>query len=469
MKSKFFNRFDFWILLCVTVLTTAGILFIYSARFTSKGLINPTQYIKQIIWASVGLVLIFLICLSDYKRLKRYTPYLYGFLILILILTRIFGKRVNGARSWIGIGGFGIQPSEIGKIFFIFFMAKFLEDSKNMKGFTRFLLGNIYMIIPMGLILIQPDLGTASVYFPIFLVMAFMAGVPVKYILFELMFFLLTILFAILPVYNQFIPEVPYTAIQVLSSFKLRVMLILVTSAITVIAVSVRTFFHGRKYFYWITYVFLCITGALILSMFMQKFLTGFMDPYGIEQSFGEVLLHPSKLLEFPLKWRNLSYQMKRLLIFMRPEIDIHGAGWNIYQSIIAIGSGGFWGRGFLQGTQSHNGWLPEQSTDFIFGILSEEIGFVGGLIIISLYMILFFRIIHIIKNNQNVYGTYIATGILAMYAFHFFINVGMLIGIMPITGIPLLFLSYGGSSLLTAMIGAGIVMNINYHKMELH
>lgn len=469
MKSKFLNRFDYILLLCIIALTTFGILFIYSARFTSKGLINPSQYIKQIIWAGAGLLLIFLICLGDYKRVKRYIPYLYIGLLFVLLFTRLFGKRVNGAKSWIGIGSFGIQPSEFGKILFIFFMAKFLEDSRNMKGFNRFVLGNFYMFIPMALILLQPDLGTASVYFPIFLVMAFMAGVPVRYLLFELSFLLLTIFFAILPVYNQYIPPAPIPILQVLSSFNLRVFLILVTAAITSIGATVRVFFHGKKYFYWITYVFLCITGSLILSMFMQKFLTGFMDPYGNEQSFSEVLLHPSKLLEFPLKWRDLSYQMKRLLIFMRPEIDIHGAGWNIYQSKIAIGSGSFFGRGFLQGTQSHNGWLPEQSTDFIFGILSEETGFIGGLTVLSLYMILFLRIIFIIKNNQNTYGTYIATGILAMFAFHFFINIGMLMGVMPITGIPLLFLSYGGSSLLTAMISTGILMNINYHRMELH
>ncbi|MCQ2597978.1 MAG: rod shape-determining protein RodA [Treponema sp.] len=469
MKSKFWNRFDYFILLSVIALTTLGILFIYSARFTSKGLINPTQYIKQIIWASVGVFFIFVICLSDYKRIRRYSPYLFVFLLGVLVFTRLFGKRVNGARSWLGIGSFGIQPSEFGKILFIFFMAKFLEDSRNLPPFKRFVLGNIYMAMPMGLILLQPDLGTASVYFPIFLVMAFMAGVKIKYLFFELSFLLLTIFFAVLPAYNQYIPAQPHVFLQVLSSFKLRVFLILVTTAITVIAASVRIFFHGRKYFYWITYAFLCITGSLILSMFMQFFLTGSMDQYGNDVSLAQAILHPSKLLDFPTKWGNLSYQMKRLLIFMRPEIDIHDAGWNIYQSKIAIGSGSFWGRGFLQGTQSHNGWLPEQSTDFIFGILAEETGFIGGFGVICLYMMLFMRTIYIIKINQNEYGTLIASGILAMYAFHFFINVGMLMGAMPITGIPLLFLSYGGSSLLTAMICAGILMNINYHKMELH
>ncbi|MCQ2584666.1 MAG: rod shape-determining protein RodA [Treponema sp.] len=473
MKSKFLNRFDFIILLCVIFLSTFGILFVYSARFTSKGLINSTQYIKQIIWAGVGLVFIFFICLGDYKRIRRYSHYLFIFLLGILVFTRLFGRKVNGARSWLGIGGFGIQPSEFGKILFIFYMARFLEESKNMDGFLRFVFGNLIMFLPMGLILTQPDLGTASVYFPIFLFMGFMAGIPVRYLLFELGFLLLTIVLSVLPVYNQFIPETPHPFLLVLSNFRLRLVLIFVTGMIAAMSAWVRRFLHGKKYFYWITYIFLCITGSLILSMFMQKFLTGITNTYpdgtSKAQAISDLLKHPSKWLEFPTRWRDLSYQMKRLIIFMKPEIDIQGAGWNIYQSKIAIGSGGFWGRGFLQGTQSHNGWLPEQSTDFIFGILSEETGFIGGFAILSIYMILFLRIIQIIKNNQSVYGTYIATGILAMYAFHFFINIGMLMGIMPITGIPLLFLSYGGSSLLTAMICAGILMNINYHKMELH
>ena len=152
----------------------------------------------------------------------------------------------------------------------------------------------------------------------------------------------------------------------------------------------------------------------------------------------------------------------------MDPNIDPRGAGWNIIQSKVAIGSGGIFGRGFLNGTQSHYRFLPQQSTDFIFSILSEETGFIGGLIVFGLYLFLLIKMLLLIKRNSNHYGTYIASGIFAMFAFHFFINVGMVMGIMPITGIPLQFLSYGGSSLLTAMICIGLVMNVNYRKAEL-
>lgn len=548
MKTKILDRFDFFILITVLLLTALGVTFIYSASFTSKGIINATQYLKQIFFGGIGLLLIVGIAFLDYRRVKRYSFYLYLALLVILVITRIVSKKVNGAHSWLGIGSFGIQPSEPGKILFIFFMAKYMEDSKDDSGLKRFVIGNGYMILPMFLILLQPDLGTASVYFPIFLIMGYMAGIPPRFLIFELFFLLFTILFATLPVYNRFIPNEPLKIIMVLSDFKLRMILIFATTAIAAISAVIRVFFHGKKYFYWISYSFLCITGSLILSMFAQKGLTGvtamhpnyivceqlneknakklklsfgeFSEIYNDKLEDNEILIienrtgkkysklskkvkkmyvkedsiskikvlkfiisdlsrHPSKWLEFPDHWNGknvngrwepgIGYQMKRLIIFTKPEYDRQGAGWNIYQSKIAIGAGKVTGRGILEGTQSHNGWLPEQSTDFIFGILSEEIGFIGSLGVLLLYLVLFIRIILIIRKNQNIYGTYIASGILAIYAFHFFINVGMLMGMMPCTGIPLLFLSYGGSSLLTAMIAAGILMNINYYKSELH
>lgn len=471
-NNNILKRFDFIILACIAFLITMGTFFIYSARFSQGKIINGSQYIKQLIWAGVGLVAIIAIAFSDYRQIKRISFWLYISLLVILVLTRIFGKKVNGARSWLGIGGVGIQPSELGKILFIFYMAYFLEKTSNMKDFKRFFLGNVIMGIPMFLILLQPDLGTASVYFPIFIIMAFIAGISARLLLFEVAFLLLTVFFSVLPVYNYFIPDIPYKVINILSNFTLRLIFIFAFSAITAISGIFYRYFHGRKYFFWIFYVFLCLTGALICSMFLQKFLTGITACYPDDtskfQALSDIFRHPSKWLEFPTKWKDLSYQMKRLIIFTDPEFDFRGAGWNIYQSKIAIGTGNFSGRGFLQGTQSHNGWLPEQSTDFIFGILSEETGFIGGFGVLFVYFILLIRILIIIKQTQSVFGSYIATGILAMYAFHFFINVGMLMGIMPITGIPLLFLSYGGSSLLSAMICAGVLMNVNYHKMEL-
>ncbi len=156
-----------------------------------------------------------------------------------------------------------------------------------------------------------------------------------------------------------------------------------------------------------------------------------------------------------------------RLIVFLDPSVDPLGSGWNIIQSITAIGSGGFSGLGFLQGTQSHYRFLPQQSTDFIFSILSEEWGFVGGLTVFSLYLVIMIRGIIIIRKTENRFGTLIATGIVSMFLFHFTVNVGMVMGIMPITGIPLLFLSYGGSSLWTALSATGLLMSINMRRLD--
>lgn len=436
MKNKILAMFDYLLILVVLILVALGVLFIYSSSINSEGVSVTNEYIKQIIWASIGFVIMIFVTLYDFRKTESFTPYLYVFLILLLVYTRIFGRYVNGAKSWIGIGEFGVQPSEFGKIFFILFLAKFLDESKNMNQFKRFIYAIGILLLPMGLILIQPDLGTASVYIPIFLTMCFIAGIPIKYILYVLAFGILTVFFTVIPVWNMEIAEKPLVFISVLTNLKLRALLISSVLLITLLGYVVRRYFHGPKYIYWITLVFSVICLSLIFSMVLGKFLK--------------------------------DYQIKRLIIFMNPNKDRLGAGWNIIQSKVAIGAGGMTGQGYLQGTQSHYRFLPQQSTDFIFSILSEELGFIGGIFVFSLYFVILLKILYIIRKCINRYGSYICAGIFGMFSFHFFVNVGMVMGIMPITGIPLLFLSYGGSSLLTAMTCIGLVMNINCRKSEL-
>ncbi len=437
MKNKVLSMFDYFLLLLIAVLVTMGIMFIYSSSVNSEGISVTNEYRKQMIWAAIGLVCLIIATIYDYRRLEYFSPWFYLGLILILVYTRIFGRLVNGARSWIGIGEFGIQPSEFGKIFFILYLARYLDDSKNELPLKRFFLATGIMLIPMGLILIQPDMGTASVYIPIFLFMCFMADVPVKYLLYVLSFGLLTIIFAILPVWNSEIASEPVTVITILTNTKFRIILIFTTIFIASISLILHKYFHFPKYMIWISYCFSILAFSLIGSMLF------------------------SKVLKY--------YQIKRLIVFLDPNTDPLGSGWNIIQSKIAIGAGGPVGQGFLNGTQSHYRFLPQQSTDFIFSILSEETGFLGGCIVFSIYMAIFIRILIIIRHCPNRYGTYIASGIFGMITFHFFINVGMVMGIMPITGIPLLFLSYGGSSLLTVMTCMGLLMSINYRKKDLY
>jgi len=434
MKNRILSRFDYFLILIVFTLVTTGILFIYSSSINSEGISVTNEYIKQIIWASAGIVCMVTATLYDYRKLESASLWLYLGLILLLVYTRIFGRYVNGAKSWIGIGEFGIQPSEFGKIFFILFLARYLDRSQNSDSqLRRFIAATAILLVPMGLILVQPDLGTASVYIPVFLLMCFIAGIPLRYIMYILLMGIMTIVFAIAPVWNTEIAKTPHAAISILTDMRLRMILVGASAAISLIGFAVRRYFRGAGYWFWLTYITSIITVSLVMSVVL-----------------GKVLKY---------------YQIKRLIVFMDPQTDPLGSGWNIIQSKIAIGAGGIFGRGYLNGTQSHYRFLPQQSTDFIFSILSEELGFAGGCMVFFLYFLIFMRILRIMKKTPNRYGLYILAGILAMFSFHFFINVGMVMGMMPITGIPLLFLSYGGSSLLSAMTCVGLIMSISSRR----
>lgn len=434
MKFKVFGRIDYLLLLCAVLLTGTGIAFIYSSGFNSDGINVSKEYIKQIIWLSVGIVLMIAVSAFDYRLLKKYAVHFYFFMICVLIYTRFFGRLVNGARSWIGIGDFGIQPSEITKIAFILLLAKYLEQSVNEAPAKRFLKCICILLLPMGIILLQPDLGTASVFMPVFLFMCFMANVPVRYLLAVFLTGMITIILSVLPVWETEIIHKSVPMVHILTNFKLRMLVFLAMLGITVIGVIGFIFFR-KKYYYWITYIAGILSASLAGSVAAGK------------------VLKP--------------YQIARLIVFIDPYSDPQGSGWNIIQSKTAIGAGGLFGRGFLEGSQSHRRFLPQQSTDFIFSIFSEETGFIGGIIMFAAFFLILVRILYIIKQTTNNYSCYIASGILGMFFFHFIVNVGMVMGIMPITGIPLPFMSYGGSALLTNMIAIGLIMSINSRRLD--
>ena len=434
MRLKIFTSLDYMLLLCILFLTGIGIAFIYSSGFNSDGINVSNEYIKQIIWLGVGLVLLVLVALFDYRRLNKYSFHFFAFMLAVLIYTRFFGRLVNGARSWIGIGDFGIQPSELTKISFILFLAKYLENSMNEEPRKRFIHSLCIMGFPVGIILLQPDLGTASVFIPIFLFMCFMANIPVRYLMIVFLTGMFTITFTVLPVWETEILHESVPAIHILTNLKLRMLVSVAFLGITTIGVLGNLFFK-KKYYYWITYFFGILSTSLFASVGAGK------------------VLKP--------------YQIARLIVFIDPYSDPKGSGWNIIQSKTAIGAGGLLGRGFLQGSQSHLRFLPQQSTDFIFSIFSEEMGFVGGIFMYAAFLCILLRILYVIKQTTNNYSCYIASGILGMFFFHFIVNVGMVMGIMPITGIPLPFMSYGGSALITNMIALGLIMSINSRRLD--
>lgn len=433
MKIKDVTNFDYLLFLSVIGLSIIGILFIYSAGVNSEGVVVSKEYIKQITWAALGLMLLIAVSLYDYTKIPDKIALIFIFAMLLLVYTRLFGRSVKGAKSWIGIGGFGIQVSEFTKIIYILFLAWYLSNSQRESEFIRFIKASFIMFIPMMLILLQPDLGTASVYIPIFLVMCFIAGLPLRYVFGLLAIVVGTLIFTLLPLWEKTILQKPSIGVKILGNKNIALLIMLSLTGATIIAV-IGFLLLKKRYYYWIGYV-LGIVGASI--------------------SGGSAA---SRILK--------EYQLKRLIIFLDPNSDPRGAGWHIIQSMTAIGSGGKTGMGFLKGTQSHYRFLPEQSTDFIFSLLSEEWGFIGGLTVFFLYSIVFLRMLLIIKRTDDLFGKLIVSGVIGMLFFHFIVNIGMVMGFMPITGIPLLFLSYGGSSLWTAMLSVGIVMGINLRQL---
>jgi rod shape-determining protein RodA len=426
---------DFVIFGAALVLTVLGILSIYSSGLTAEGVHVSNEYVKQIIWAISGLFLLAIVSLIDYQRMKDYSFFIYFFFLLVIIYVRFFGRTVNGAKSWIGLfGDYGIQPSEFMKLATILFLAQYLADSDHQSSFRRLLASFAIILAPVLVIISQSDMGTALVFFPILLFMVFAAGLDRRYILFVLLTIMSVAVLTILPLWEKYILKSPTHFLFVFYQAPY-VFLIIGLSAV-VCGLSVWGWIsYKKKYYFWIAYASLMVFGSLVAS-------------YAARMALKE-------------------YQIMRLIVFLDPSIDPRGSGWNIVQSTTAIGSGGIFGKGYLQGTQSHYRYLPEQSTDFIFAIIAEEWGFIGGFAVFALYYLILRRCTDLIKTAHDLYAAYIVAGIMGMIAFHFMINAGMAMGIMPITGIPLFFLSYGGTSLWTAMIAIGLLLGISARRFR--
>lgn len=455
MKFKFLKKIDYLLLVLSVLISIVGIAFIYSAQIDADGLLNyygkndgkQPEYIKQIIWLLASIVVMIALNLYDYRKFERYAFIPYAILSIFLVYLFFYAQLkvdsdTNGATSWVKFKGFSFQPSEFMKLAIIIFLAHFFArsnkegsgKSKKFYALKKYLMAIMIMAFPTLLVLLQPDLGTASVYVAVFFLMCFFTDIPLRYILFLLGAGLLGIFMTVLPSWEAEIYKKTVPIIHILTNKK--ILFLTISACILLAAFGIAGyFFVKQKFYYWIAYAFSLIVLALIIYLVARK------------------VLKP--------------YQIQRLIIFLDPSIDPEKAGYHIIQSRIAIGAGAFWGRGFLKGSQSHLQYLPEQSTDFIFSIIAEESGFFGCFFVLLIYLAILIRILVITKNIANRYGMLICVGVFAMLAFHFIINVGMVMGIMPITGIPLPFLSYGGTSLMTNMASLGIVMSVNARRLD--
>lgn len=412
---------------------TIGILFVYSSGYNPITNIVGDEYIRQIYWALIGLIFIISIGFINYNFYYDIAFLLYLTSLVLLVITLLFGRVVNNSKSWLGLFGLGIQPSEFAKITFIIFLSYFYRSRTTViKKFSTFLISLVILGAPVLLVLRQPDFGTALVFIPIYFLISFISGVPIIYLIFFGSVSMLSLILGVLPLYFQRIVGEISFIVPMLTDQNIQILIIGFLGIIFII----------------------CLLGFFYLKQPVYK---------NVVYVTSIVLLGYVGGIEFRAFLKE--YQIMRFITFLNPQVDPQGAGWNIIQSLNAIGSGGLLGKGYLQGQQSQLRYIPMQNTDFIFSIIAEEWGFLGGILILTLYAMLIYRSYMTFIRSNDLFGSLIAVGIMTYFGFHFVINVGMNIGIMPITGVPLLFVSYGGSSVIAASIAVGILINIQRRR----
>ncbi len=399
------RKYEWSILIAVLLLCTYGLVAIYSA--THGELSSQSEhlfFIKQMVWIGIGLFMFFVVSMLPSNWLSMSAPFLYGVLLLILMGLLVLG-RGGGPNRWIGFGGLQLQPSEFMKPVLVMTLAAYFSSGFSLNRKMDILLVFIMILVPFALVLKQPDLGTALTFLVIIVPMLYWRGVS------------LFVLFVICA------PIVTFIASFQFWSFFVTILVIC-----TILIVSRR--------------------GALTFwTVFFFNIIVGIAAP-----SF----------------WNHLhEYQQKRVLNFLGIVSDPQGSGYQIIQSKVAIGSGGFWGKGFMEGSQTQLSFLPEQHTDFIFSVIAEEWGFVGSMVLIATFIFLISRGIHIASTAKSDFEGLLTIGLVSMFMFQILVNMGMTMGIMPVTGMTLPFISYGGSSMMSSMVMAGLFMNTALNRFK--
>jgi len=431
-KRQIFS-FDISLFLIMTLLITLSIIALYSVGYNKS--IYSSLYLKQFLWFALGLIIMLFIFAVNMNKINSLSTIFYVSILILLVLTLIFGKTVRGTKGWIVLGSVNFQFSELAKIITILSLAKYLEYHFNeLNQIRKLLLPFGIGLFPVFFILLQPDLGTTLAFFPIIIVMLYLSGANTKNIVYLLIIGIISILLPLLLSYYEF-------------------------KGILENKIWIKTLLSSSFLIYIITILFLLWIILKIINKFYPEYvilnrISTLIIIVVIILIFSFVLLHSLK-----------PYQKRRLLVFLDPAIDPYGTGYNIVQSKITIGSGRFLGKGFLQGSQTQLGFLPEQNTDFVITVIGEEFGWVGMTILLLLYFLFILQGFSITYTAKDVYSSLVAGGITTMFAFGIFINIGVTIGIMPVTGVPAPFLSYGGSSLISSMIATALLINIKSQR----
>ena len=398
------SKLDTFLVFGPIVLSLLGIIFIYSATKNSAIAAEHIYFEKQIFWLILGIGLAIAMYFIPLKAHEVMAYIYYGAAIFLLILV-LFVSR-GGAARWFNIGGFGLQPAEFAKFAICIVLSRFFVYRQlKIKKFSTVIIALLIVIVPTLLIIKQPDLGSSLVGLATLLTLLFWTGMPISRI-------------------------------------------ILIVSPI----ISLITAFH------WLTWI-IAFAAFLLLLYFSRP---------GIMVSISFLLIFIGFGMATPYLWNRLhQYQRQRVLTFLDPGQDPSGSGYHVIQSKIAIGSGGVFGRGFMKGTQTKLDYLPERHTDFIYSVVSEELGFVGSIMVLLLFSLIIVRGFMVAYKARNPFNSYVAAGLTGAVAFQTLVNIGMTVGLMPVTGVPLPFVSYGGSSMLYNWVLIGVILAINRDWQE--
>ena len=406
---------DIIITLCYIILVFFGFISIYSSQYSEElpFVSLKNESFKQLIWILICLIIFFIIQIIEYRFIFDLAVPLYFFSIILLVLVLLFGQEVKSSVSWFNFFGLKFQPSEFAKFSTALILAK-VFDSSNLKvdSVKSLIKVSTLILIPFILILFQGDTGTALVYFSFFLVLL-REGLSLKFFFIALSFIVIFMMGIILE------KTILYTIFTIL-------FLIIVGLSIK----DLKRIINSSIFF---VLVILVING--------QDFLMN-------------NVLKP--------------HQKKRIESLINPNADPLGAGWNVTQSKIAIGSGSFLGKGYMEGSQTSFNFVPFQSTDFIFSVIGEEFGYLGSMIFIILYFIFLYRILILAENQKDKFARVFGYSVFSIIFFHFFVNISMTLGLFPVVGIPLPFVSYGGSSLLSFSLLIFIFLKLNSFKPSL-
>jgi rod shape determining protein RodA len=420
-KSKsYFSNLDALTVAIYVVCVLLGWINVYAAVYNpevdTRFFDMTTNSGRQFIWIMCSVLIIIAILVIDYKFYDTFAFFIYGFIVLLCILVIFIGANIKGSHSWFRIGDFTLQPAEFAKMATSLALAKYLSSPNASLSKTRDrIITAAIVLIPMIIILLEKETGVALVFVS-FIIILYREGLPGIYPL-------IIIVGGILAVLGLLIPPIYVTVILAVLSF--------------LVYYFLPKYEQNTKNIVFIGMIFV-VMSAIVFSVDFAV----------------------NKVLE--------PHQRKRIEILFNPDSDPRGDGYNVTQSKIAIGSGGFFGKGFLEGTQTKFDFVPEQSTDFIFCTIGEEYGFVGSLVVISLLIGLMLRIMFLADRQRSKFARVYGYCIVSIIFFHFLINIGMTIGLMPVVGIPLPFFSYGGSGLWSFTMMLFIFLKLDGQRSQL-